>query len=216
MSTKYMEEKHNTHSIPEEFLIKSMFVSRYTLKPDTTTSFYFQDGFKIIPQRVSLMNKDARPAKNNGRNRENFIMNLDAGFKKRPKEETLLTQNGVSRIHTGIYREPQYPLFLGSGTIGTAGKTGNVKGDNGDLVVLYTPDQPYKIETIVVFYFIGMAMADNKDQAFRFLQSQVEKGVIDLDSLSGGDSQPSLPSSCYNPSVSGGSDVSGDSLFPEL
>lgn len=214
MSTKYMEEKHNTHSIPEEFLIKSMFVSRYALKPDTTTSFYFQDGFKIIPQRVSLMNKDARPAKNNGRNRENFIMNLDAGFKKRPKEETLLTQNGVSRIHTGIYREPQYPLFLGSGTIGTAGKTGNVKGDNGDVLVLYTPDQPYKIETIVVFYFIGMA--DNKNQVFRFLQSQVEKGVIDLDSLSGGDLQPSLPSSCYNPSVSGGSDVSGDSLFPEL
>ncbi|MDD6943787.1 MAG: hypothetical protein SOV24_01035 [Muribaculaceae bacterium] len=209
-----MEGKYNQNSIPEEFLVKSMLMSRYTLKPDTTTSFYFQDGFKILPQRVSLANKDARPAKNTGRNRKNFINNLEGTFKKRPKEETLLTQNGVSRIHTGIYREPQYPLFLGSGTIGTAGKTGGVKGDNGDLVVLYTPDQPNKIETIVVFYFIGMA--DNKDQVFRFLQSQVEKGVIDLDSLSGGDSQPSLPSSCYNPSVSGGSDVSGDSLFPEL
>ena len=163
-----------TDNMNEEFISKSMQVAFYQHKEGTASSYYWQHGSRILPNRLSI-SKDTEmtSVQRKGRNMLHPIVGQLLG-KFKVAEASRLKKHKPFEVRTQIWQVPLYPLFIGYGTIGITGASGRVEGDTGDLVVLFTPDQ---WRNIVVFYFAGMGNV--MEQVMRYLQQLVDSEDVE-------------------------------------
>lgn len=158
-----------------EFIMNSMIVSTYRRKEGTTSSYYFQHGIKILPNRIGIFKGELSKVKKKGRNLLHPIVGqLKANFNK--NEESALKQFSPFRIHTQIWQHEYFPQFIGYGTCGISGKDGKIteNSDTGDLLIFYSSDMEW--EEIDVFYFQGMGKnPDDLEETMKYASDIVDK-----------------------------------------
>lgn len=156
----------------EEFIRKSMKVAVYQHKEGTKASYYWQQGSRILPNRLSINDSDMTSVQRKGRN----LINLSRGQlvgKFKVAEDSPLKRYKPFVCRTQIFQLPCFPLFIGWGTIGITSYKGNVR-DTGDLIVLHSTDQ---WKNIRIFYFAGMGKSINDlESVAKFLTKYVESG----------------------------------------
>ena len=81
----------------------------------------------------------------------------------------ILKQYPPYTIRTQIWKIEDYPQLIGYGTCGISNENGETQ-DTGDLMVFYSNN---KWKTITVFYFVGLAKPEFRDEAFRYVASIV-------------------------------------------
>lgn len=142
--------------IGTEFIASTLQEATYKLKEGTKSSYYWQSGTNILPERLSIskeseMTKVARK----GRNLIHSLAGQMVGtFKK--NEESPLKAVKPFICRTQIWAVDEYPLFIGYGTTGITNDEGKIT-DTGDLVVFYTPDN---WSTIRISFFRGLGKPD--------------------------------------------------------
>lgn len=157
----------------EEFISKSMKVAIYQHKEGTKSSYYWQQGSKILPSRLSISRgSEMTNVQHKGRNAMHPVVGQLLG-KFKVAEESPLKQHKPYVVRTQLWQVPLYPLFIGYGTIGISNESGKVTGDTGDLIVMHSTDQ---WESISIFYFAGMGNPNDMPQVMRFLTSYIENG----------------------------------------
>ena len=169
----------------DEFISKSMQIAFYQHKEDTASSYYWQQGSRILPNRLSIKDTDMTNVQRKGRN----LINISSGQllgKFKVAEESPLKQHKPFAVSTKIFKMPCFPLFIGYGTIGISGASGKVEGDTGDLVILYSTDQ---WANITIFYFAGMGNINDYEQVAKFLTKYVESGLAAEEQKKGNASQ---------------------------
>lgn len=128
----------------------------YTLKEGTQISYYHSSGTRILPNRLSISRGgEITKVAKKGRNLLHPVIGQLMG-RFRKEEISPLKRFKPYECRTQIWQIPEYPLFIGYGTIGICDKDGRINrgSDTGDLVVLTTSDRNWK--TIHIFYFPAM------------------------------------------------------------
>ena len=170
----------------DEFIRKSMKVAVYKHKEGTKSSYYWQQGCKILPNRLSISRgNEMTNVQHKGRNAMHPVVGQLIGTFK-VAEESPLKKYKPFVCRTQIWQVPLYPLFIGYGTIGISGASGKVEGDTGDLVILYSTDQ---WANITIFYFAGMGNINDYEQVAKFLTKYVESGLLAEEQKKGNASQ---------------------------
>lgn len=158
-----------------EFIGKAMKVSTYQHKSDTASSYYWQQGSRILPNRLSISKEgEMSSVQRKGRNLMHPITGQLLG-KFKVSEESPLKQHKPFSVRTQIWQVPQHPSFIGYGTIGITQESGKVE-DTGDLIVLHSTDQ---WEHITIYYFAGMGNPNDLPQVMQYLTNYInekEKG----------------------------------------
>jgi hypothetical protein len=135
----------------------------YKLKPDTSTSYYYQVGELILPNRIGISNEfQFAEANKSGRNQHPIAGQIKATFKL--KEESKYKQNKPFNIHTNIWKVAEYPIFIGYGSIGITNEAGRIT-ETGDLIILYSRSASW--QEVEVHFFPGMLM--QLDSMFEYL-----------------------------------------------
>lgn len=150
---------------------KAMQVAIYKHKEGTVSSYYWQSGSRILPNRLSISKgSDMVSVQRKGRNLKHTSVGQFLGKFTRV-EQSLLKQYKPYSVRTQLWQVPVHPEYIGYGTLGITGASGRVEGDTGDLVVLHSVDD---WETISIYYFAGMGSANGLQQAMQFLGVHVE------------------------------------------
>ena len=137
-----------------EDLIKAKHqTATYKRKPDTKTSYYFQEGAKLLPNRIGISREyEFSEAERTGRNLLHTVAGqLKAAFRK--TESSPYKQFAPFTIHTNIWQVMEYSLFAGYGSIGNSNQSGRIQ-DTGDLIVFYCPSASW--EEVEIHFFPGM------------------------------------------------------------
>lgn len=143
------------------FILNTMQVAEYRLKETTKSSYYWQSGTKLLPNRISLsIGVEITKVQRKGRNLLNPIIGQMLGTFS-SKDESTLKQYKPYCCRTQIWFNPDYPLLAGYGTIGVTAEDGKIK-DTGDLIVLKSYDD---WNTISIYIFKGCGNPDNMDIA---------------------------------------------------
>ena len=121
----------------------------------------------LFPNRVVITADGFAQLRKKGRNLQPIAGQFVSNFKK--SEESILKQYPPYTIRTQIWKIEDYPQLIGYGTCGITNENGETQ-DNGDLMVFYSNN---KWETITVFYFVGLAKPEFRDEAFRYVASIV-------------------------------------------
>lgn len=138
----------------------------YKHKEGTSTSYFWQSGSRIMPNRLSISRgSDMASVQRKGRNLQHTCIGQLLG-KFTKVEESPLKQHKPYSVRTQLWQVPVHPEFIGYGTLGITGASGRVEGDTGDLVVLHTADD---WESITVYYFAGMGSLNGLQQAMQIL-----------------------------------------------
>lgn len=158
----------------KEFISKSVQSATYVRKEGTASSYYYQDGSTILPNRLGISKGDMTKVKKKGRNLKPAVGQLLASFKI--SESSPLKQNKPYNVRTQIWKCEDYPQFIGYGTCGISDEAGNITrdSDTGDLLVFYSDDVDWKV--IKVFYLLGMGKDSNPDalaEIFAYLSTIV-------------------------------------------
>jgi len=141
----------------EQFIEAIKQRATYIRKEGTATSYYWQSGAKILPDRMSISREEMRETSHTGRNPLHKIIGQIMGtFKK--NEFSPMKQNFPFQLRTNIWTIPSFPTFIGYGTLGISNNIGKIdrNSDVGDLVVLYSKTSDWK--EIEIFYFAGCVM----------------------------------------------------------
>lgn len=151
---------------------KAMQVAVYKHKEGTASSYYWQSGSRILPNRLSISKgSDMTSVQRKGRNLQHTNIGQLLGKFTRV-EESPLKQYKPYSVRTQLWQVPAHPEYMGYGTLGITGASGRVEGDTGDLVVLYTADG---WDTISIYYFAGMGSLSGLQRAMQFLGGHVEE-----------------------------------------
>lgn len=150
-----------------EFLRKQLRICTYQLKQGTKTSYYFSGGERLLPNRVCIGTDNITNVRKKGRNLQPIAGQFVSNFNK--TEKSVLKKYPPYTIRTQIWKIEDYPQFVGYGTCGISNENGETQ-DTGDLMVFYSNN---KWETITIYYFIGMATPQFRDEAFRYVASMV-------------------------------------------
>lgn len=110
----------------------------YRLKEGTATSFYWQSGTRVLPNRLGI-SKDSllsRVARKGRALQHSIVGQLRGSFTQ--KEDSPLKKYRPFAVQSSIYEIAEYPLFFGYGTLGTSNKEGKITKDTdkGDLILL--------------------------------------------------------------------------------
>lgn len=160
------------YSMIGAFIGEAMEESTYKRKESTVSSYYWHQGSRILPNRLSISRSEITSVQRKGNNSLNPVVGqLLGNFTK--VEESPLKQRKPFTVRTQLWQVPMHPAFIGYGTLGITGESGRVEGDNGDLVVLRSTDQ---WESITIYYFAGMGNPNDMEQVMRYLQRLVECG----------------------------------------
>lgn len=135
-----------------EFITAMLQEATYKLKEGTRSSYYWQSGTRILPERLSIskeseMTKVARK----GRNLLHSLAGQMVGAFKVNEESPLKIYKPFT-CRTQIWAVDEYPLFIGYGTTGITNCEGRI-ADTRDLVVFYSPDNWQHIN---IFFFKGL------------------------------------------------------------
>lgn len=136
----------------------------YRLKPETKSSYYWEKGSRILPNRISAQADLFSPIKRSSNTLHPTIGEFKAQFTKKEDSESPLMQHIPYQVHTKIRSNPDYPQFIGYGTCGISNENGHIK-DTGDLMIFYSSDN---WETLKILYFKEMGNPNNIDEAFRY------------------------------------------------
>lgn len=152
----------------KEFISAALQEAIYQRKEGTESSFYWQEGSRILPNRASISKiVDITKVSRKGRMLLHpSIGQLISRFTK--GEESPLKMYKPYNLRTQIWKHEGYPQFIGWGTIGISNSTGGIV-DTNDLIILYTEDEDWR--TIRIFFFRGMGNPDLLEEAMRFASS---------------------------------------------
>lgn len=156
-----------------EFISKGFQESIYSKKEGTATSFYWQFGSRILPNRLSISPTLLSNVQRKGRAIANGVMVGQCKGQFTKKEESPLKVCKPFYITTSIWQNPNWLQFLGYGTLGFSDNA-SPKGisDLGDLLIFYTDSSDWK--TIRIFYFAGMGTDPDKlEEAMRYASTLI-------------------------------------------
>ncbi|MBS5895159.1 MAG: hypothetical protein KIC64_04970 [Prevotella buccae] len=163
--------------ISGEMIKASYQEATYQRKAGTSSSYYWQSGSRILPNRASItMENEVTKVARKGRNLLHPVAGQFLGQFTR-KEESPLKQNKPFHVRTQIWQDEDYPQFIGYGTTGISDAEGRVtdRSDTGDLLVFYSEDTDW--QTIRIFIFAGMGKnPEHRDSAMRYA-SKLINGV---------------------------------------
>lgn len=157
----------------EELMKASLSEATYEKKQGTATSYYWQSGSRILPNRASIKNVEIAKVAKKGRNLQGPFAGQFIG-KFTIKEESPLKLHKPYNVRTQIWQNEDYPQFIGYGTIGISDAEGKItdNSDTGDLVIFYSEEVNW--QTIKVFYLRGMGKnPESMDVAFKFVSKLV-------------------------------------------
>ena len=155
--------------IEEKFIEAAMQESWYQIKLGTSSSYYFQAGCRILPNRLSISRDELSMVRKKGRNLIHPVIGQLIGqFTK--GEESPLKANFPYVVRTQIWQIPEYPLFIGYGSIGISNEEGKIDrgSDTGDLVILESENPNW--ERIQIFFF--PAMIKQLEEVITFLSNK--------------------------------------------
>lgn len=151
-----------------EFLNASFQEATYTKKEGTATSYYWQSGSRILPNRLSISPTLLSNVERKGRAISYGMMVGQCKGQFTIKEESPLKVCKPFNVTTSIWQHPNYLQFIGYGTLGFSDNSSE-KGiaDLGDLLFFYSEDSDWK--TIRIFFFAGMgANPDKLEEAMNY------------------------------------------------
>ena len=153
-----------------EFVSKTMSVATYQRKSGTASSYYWKDGVKLLPDRLSISKDSFTNVQRKGRNLQKIAGQCVGNFKK--TESSPFKINKPYTLRTQIWQHGNFLNLIGYGTIGITGTDSRVH-DTGDLVVFYAEDDSWNIIQIFIFYGMGTD-PDKRDEAMRFVSKLVD------------------------------------------
>lgn len=161
-------------NISNEMIKATMQQATYKRKEGTATSYYWFEGSRILPNRASIQNVEITDVARKGRNlRDTFAGQFIGKFTC--KEQSPLKQYRPYVVRTQIWRNPDYPQFIGYGTLGISNEQGHVtdKSDTGDLIIMYSEDSHW--DSIRIFYLAGMGKNPELiEAAYKYLSELLE------------------------------------------
>ena len=147
--------------IEEKYIQAAMQESWYERKAGTLSSYYHKAGSRILPNRLSISRDEFTMVRKKGRKLIHPVIGQLLGqFTK--NEESPLKANSPFMVRTQIWHIPEYPLFIGYGSIGISNEEGTIdlESDTEDLIILEAEDPDR--ERIRIFYFPAMIKALEK------------------------------------------------------
>lgn len=118
-----------------EFINKTIQTSVYTLKEGTETSYYWQSGSKVLPNRLSIsFDAELSKAQHKGRMLSRIVLGEVKGtFTK--VEVSPLKQNKPFCIHSKIFQSEDYPSLAGYSVIAVSNsENGKCTNEEGLLI----------------------------------------------------------------------------------
>lgn len=145
----------------DEFMKASMKEAIYIKKEGTATSYYWKEGARLLPNRLSISSNLFSNVQRTGRAVANGLMVGQCKGQFTKKETSPLKVCKPYYITTSIWQHPNYLQFIGYGTLGFSNAEAP-KGitDLGDLLVLYSKSSDWGM--IHIFYFAGMGQNPTK------------------------------------------------------
>lgn len=146
-----------------DFIKANLYITSYKIKEGTKSSYYQTEGDKILPNRLSITKEEITLVRKKGRNLMHSITGQMIGaFKK--NEASPFKNYKPYTTRTQIWEKPEFPIFIGYGTLGITNDEGRIS-DTGDLLIFYTPDN---WENIKILLFIGMGNPNDEMEAFEY------------------------------------------------
>ncbi len=154
--------------ISTEFIAAALLQATYKLKEGTKSSYYWQSGTKILPNRLS-MSKESEMTKvaRKGRNLLHSLAGQMVGAYTINEESPLKVCKPYT-CRTQIWAVDEYPLFIGYGTIGVTNGEGRIS-DTGDLVVFESSDN---WQTIQISFLRGLGKPDYLFECMEYLRNK--------------------------------------------
>lgn len=135
----------------KKFIESTIQVATYKLKEGTSTSYYWQKGSTILPNRISFtLGKEITEAKHKGRmlnKEEKVIGEVDATFKK--DETSPLKQYKPYNIHSKVFQSIDFPQLTGYATLAVTNEEGKCKNEEGLLVIVQ------ESESVLTFFYVA-------------------------------------------------------------
>ena len=141
--------------IEEKYIQAAMQEAWYQRKAGTLSSYYHNAGCRILPNRLSISRDEFTMVRRKGRKLIHPVIGQLLGrFTK--NEESPLKANSPFMVRTQIWHIPEYPLFIGYGSIGISNEEGKIdrESDTEDLIILEVEAPDW--ERIRIFYFPAM------------------------------------------------------------
>ncbi len=146
-----------------DFIKANLHITSYKIKEGTKSSYYQAEGERILPDRLSITKEEITSVRKKGRNLIHPITGQMIGtFKKDEVSPFKVYKPYTTR--TQIWKKPEFPMFIGYGTLGITNDEGKIS-DTGDLLIFYTPDN---WENIKILLFIGMGNPNDEMEAFEY------------------------------------------------
>ena len=156
-----------------EFMNASFQEATYTRKEGTATSYYWQQGSRILPNRLSISRNLLSEVKRKGRAISYGMMVGQCKGQFTIKEESPLKVCKPFYITTSIWQHSNWLQFIGYGTLGFSDDSAP-RGitDLGDLLIFYSDESEWN--TIRIFFFSGMAANPDKlEEAMRYASTLI-------------------------------------------
>lgn len=161
--------------IDQETIESTIHEAFYKLKAGTETSYYWQEGSRILPDRMSIsFGAELSHAQKKGRMlAEEVIGEVKGTFKK--VEQSPLKQHPPFYIHSKIFRPELSPSVLGYGIIGISNEEGKISRDSEEGLVAFCNAG----EGVLHIYFCaGISTPSEKELVLDYV-SQKEKGMAE-------------------------------------
>lgn len=153
------------------FFESTMLESVYKIKEGTSTSYYWQSGSRILPNRLSIsFGAELSWARREGRMLiENVVGEVKGRFTK--AEQSPLKQNPPFGIHSKIFRPDHFPLVDGYAIIGITDKQGKITRNSEEGFVAFK-----KVEagTFRIFFCAGITNPSEKEEALSFVNQKIK------------------------------------------
>lgn len=134
-----------------QFIEATIQIATYLRKEGTSSSYYWQSGRKILPNRLGISKDQFSSIQKKGRNLQKVAGQIKSNFTK--TEVSPLKRYKPFAVHTQIWGIPEYPLLIGYGSLGISNQNGIIDrtSDTEDLILLNSPSSDW--EEINIYYF---------------------------------------------------------------
>ena len=153
----------------------------YKLKEGTETSYYWQEGSRILPDRMSIsVGAELSHAQKKGRMlAEEIIGEVKGRFKK--VEQSPLKQHPPFDIHSKIFKPELTPSVMGYAIIGISNEEGKISRDSEEgLAAICNAG-----EGVLHIYFCAGVTNPTEKECVLAIIDRKEKGMADMATPSG-------------------------------